>query len=131
MQIPKAARKFARTLFIESFTDGRLDATKVRKIVSIVAKHKPRHTLAVLKSYQRLVRLELARHHARIESATALADTEKTKLLAELQTRFGTELTYSITLNPALLGGLRIQVGDTVWDASIQGRLQRLQEALN
>ena len=89
MKIPKEARKLSRSLFRSSFTDGRLDRAKVTAVLQAVAERKPRHTLGALNDYQRLVRLELARRHAVIESATALEATATNAILGDLQARFG------------------------------------------
>ena len=131
MKIPKEARKLSRSLFRSSFTDGRLDRAKVTAVLQAVAERKPRHTLGALKDYQRLVRLELARRHAVIESATALEATATDAILGDLQARFGTDITHELKVNPALIGGVRIQLGSDVWDGSVSGRLEHLQNALS
>ena len=131
MKIPKEARKLSRSLFRASFTGGRLDRAKVAAVLQDVAARKPRHTVGVLKDYQRLVRLELARRHAVIESATPLEPAATEGILRDLQARFGSDITHEIKVNPTLIGGVRIQLGSDVWDGSVQGRLELLQNALN
>jgi len=131
MKIPKEARKLSRSLFRSSFTDGRLDRAKVNAVLQAVAARKPRHTLSALKDYQRLIRMELARRHAVIESATPLEPSAADEILNDLQARFGNDITHEFQVNPALLGGARIQLGSDVWDGSVSGRLDRLQNALN
>jgi F-type H+-transporting ATPase subunit delta len=46
----------------------------------------------------------------------------------ELTQKYGTGLSFLFVQNPALLGGLRIQVGGDVYNGSVQGRLAALQE---
>lgn len=130
MKIPKEARKLARSLFRGSFTGGHLDHVKVSALAKAVADKKPRQTLSVLKEYQRLVRMELARRHAVIESATALAPDEAAGILRDLQTRFGTDITSEYQVNPALIGGVRIQLGSDVWDGTVSARLELLRSKL-
>ena len=131
MKIPKEARKLSRSLFRSSFTDGRLDRAKVTAVLQAVIERKPRHTLSALKNYQRLVRMELARRHAVIESATPLELDASTGILLDLQTQFGSDITHEFKVTPALIGGVRIQLGSDVWDGSVSGRLERLQNALS
>ena len=131
MKIPKEARKLSRSLFRSSFTDGRLDAAKVSAVLQAVTARRPRHTLSALKDYQRLIRMELARRHAVIQSATPLASAAADGILNDLRARFGSDITHEFKLNPALIGGVRIQLGSNVWDGSVSGRLDRLQNALN
>ena len=131
MKVPKEARKLSRSLFRSSFTDGRLDRAKVTVVLQVVAERKPRHTLSVLKDYERLVRMELARRHAVIESATPLEVDASAGILEDLRVRFGDDLTHEFKVTPALIGGVRIQLGSDVWDGSVSVRLERLQNALN
>ena len=131
MKIPKEARKLSRSLFRSSFTNGRLDRAKVSAVLQAVTARKPRHTLSALKDYQRLIRMELARRHAVIESATPLEAVAADGILNDLRTRFGNDITHEFKVNPALLGGVRIQLGSDVWDGSVSGRLDRLQNALS
>lgn len=131
MKIPKEARKLSRSLFRASFTGGRLDRARITAVLREVADRKPRNTVTVLKAYERLVRLELARRHAVIESATPLELEVAAEVLTDLQTRFGDDITHEFKVTPALIGGLRVQIGSNVWDGSISGRLERLQSELN
>jgi len=131
MKIPKEARKLSRSMFRGSFTDGRLDRAKVTAVLQGVVARKPRHTLSALKDYQRLVRMELARRHAVIESATPLELDASAGILSDLRDRFGSDITHELKVNPALIGGVRIQLGSDVWDGSVSGRLEHLQNALS
>jgi len=131
MKIPKEARKLSRSLFRSSFTDGRLDSAKVTAVLQEVAARKPRHTLSALKDYQRLVRMELDRRHAVIESATPLEMDAAAGILRDLRARFGADITHEFKINSALIGGVRIQLGSDVWDGSVSGRLEHLQTALS
>ncbi len=105
-----------------------LDDNRVRQAVQSVIRDKPRGYLAVLTQFQRLVRLETARRTARVESATPLSPQFQSQLQAELSGKYGAGLSFVFVENPALLGGLRIQVGGDVYNGSVQGRLAALQE---
>jgi len=131
MKIPKEARKLSRSLFRASFTGGHLDRARITAVLREVAARKPRNTVSVLKAYERLVRLELDRRHAVIASATPLDPDAAAKILADLQGRFGVDITHEFKVTPELIGGLRVQIGSNVWDGSISGRLARLQSELN
>lgn len=130
MKVSKDARKLSRSLFRSSFTGGRLDRARVEVVLKVVAARKPRHTLETLKDYERLVRMELARRHALIESATALDPAASESILRDLKSRFGEDITHEIKINPALIGGIRVQLGSDVWDGSINGRLELLRSKL-
>jgi F-type H+-transporting ATPase subunit delta len=131
MKIPKEARKLSRSLFQSCFSNGRFDPAKAEVAVREVIARRPRQTLGVLKNFERLVRLELERRHAVIESATPLEMEAAAEIMADLRARFGSDITHEFKINPALIGGVRIRLGSTVWDGSVSGRLDRLATALN
>ncbi|HUD48867.1 MAG TPA: F0F1 ATP synthase subunit delta [Candidatus Baltobacteraceae bacterium] len=126
MKISKQARRDARELFRACITNGGLDENRVRTAVHRVAEGKPRGYLAVLSHFQRLVRLELLRLTAKVESATPLSSQTQAQIQSDLTRRYGRGLTFAFLQNPALIGGIRVQVGGDVYDGTVQGRLNEL-----
>ena len=76
----------------------------------------------------RLVKLDLERRSARVESVIALDDAQQNNVKAVLTKRYGAGLNFTFAQNPSLIGGMRIKVGSDVFDGSIQARLAQLQE---
>ena len=72
MKISKRAKREANQLFRFCLVDGRLDENRVRQVVQRVVAAGHRDCPAILSHFRRLVRLDLARHTATIESATPL-----------------------------------------------------------
>ena len=68
----------------------------------------------------------LALQIATIESAADLGAAEKTAILDTIRTKYGADVSSEFKTIPALIGGLRIQVGSDVVDASVRSRLDRL-----
>ena len=130
MKISKEARKLSKKLFLGSFTEGRLDEAKVRTIAQTVIEKKPRKYIDILKNYQRLLRVEVAKRHAVIESASDLSGDVRQQLLGTLRSKYGQELTTEFKVSPELIGGLRVKIASDVWDSSIRGRLSRLESNL-
>jgi F-type H+-transporting ATPase subunit delta len=126
MKLSKEANKLSKGLLRISFTDGELDADKVKKATAAIIKSKPRNYVGVLKEYARLIRMEVAKRHAVIESATEMEAAEKSAITRTLRGQYGGDVTTEYSVNPALIGGLRIQVGSNVVDASVRSRLDRL-----
>lgn len=58
-----------------------------------------------------------------IESALPVSDADLAGLKSALERRFGRKVEATVRVNPELIGGARITVGDTVIDDSVQGRL--------
>jgi F-type H+-transporting ATPase subunit delta len=128
MRGAREARRLSRRLLRQSFSDGKLDKQKVTQMVQTVINEKPRHYPEVLKDYQRLVRLEVEKRHAVIESATPLNRSLGDQIVNTLRARYGDDVTTEFRTNPELLGGLRIKIGNNVLDGSVRNRLNRLQE---
>jgi F-type H+-transporting ATPase subunit delta len=129
MKISKQTRRDAKQLFRSCLADGLLDENRVRHAVQQVIAQKPRRYIAILSHFQRLVKLDLARRTARIESAAALPENLRATLQANLTRKYGLGMNLAFAQNPALIGGLRIQVGSDVYDGSIQARLTELAES--
>ena len=60
---------------------------------------------------------------ARIDSAFPLSDAQMAELKAALEKRFGRKIEATVNVDPALGGGARITVGDTVIDGTIEAQL--------
>jgi F-type H+-transporting ATPase subunit delta len=130
MQVKKEVRQIAREMLRASFTDGRLDRGRLASVVDSILAKKPRNYLKILEFYKRLLRLEVEKRHARIETTTALAPQIASQISLSLARRYGNDLTTEFAVNPTLLGGMRIRVGSDVWDSSVRNRLERLQQQL-
>ena len=129
MKINKQAKREAKALFRSCVTDGLLQDALVRSAVQGVLQSKPRGYQAVLSHFQRLLRLDLDRRTARIESAVPLAPELEARVKSDLTRVYGPGLNISFSQNAALIGGMRVQVGSDVYDGSVQGRLEQLQQS--
>ena len=128
MKINKEIRQISRQTLRASFTDGQLDRGKIASLIQSLIAKKPRRYIDILQNYKRLLRLEIEKHHAAIESASELSPQTLSKILAKLKKKYGDDLTADFVVDPTLLGGMRVRVGSDVWDGSVRNRLQRLQQ---
>lgn len=129
MKISKVASAAARRLYGLCQVNGQLDDNKLSDLVSKLIASQPRDYRAILAAIQRLTRLEMARREVLVESATVLSASEGQRVSAGLAKDYGDKLSIRFATNPALLGGLRIKIGDDVLDGSVKGRLDRLSKA--
>jgi len=129
MKISKTAAASARRLFGLCQTSGRFDEAKLRTVVARLVEAKPRDYKAILAAIHRLTRLEFDRRQVTVESAVALDEPTRQRVVAGLANQYGPDLVVQYQTTPELLGGLRIRVGNDVFDGSVQGRLQRLANA--
>jgi F-type H+-transporting ATPase subunit delta len=130
MKITKEIRQSAKQLLRASFTDGQLDSGRISTLVKSLIEKKPRHYIQALEAYQRLLRLEIEKRTATIESATELSRETGQQIVDNLKRKYGSDLAARFVVTPDLLGGMRIRVGSDVWDSSVRNRLHRLQQTL-
>jgi F-type H+-transporting ATPase subunit delta len=130
MKINKEIRRLSREMLRASFTDGQLDRGKVASLVQSLVEKKQRHCIDILQNYKRLLRLEIEKRHATIESAEELSPEIREQIASNLKRKYGPDLTADFVVNPQLLGGMRVRLGSNVWDGSVQNRLQRLAQQL-
>jgi F-type H+-transporting ATPase subunit delta len=128
MKASKDAQRIARKLLKATVIDGQVDGGTVRTVLRKLGGTKPRGYLGVINAYSHLVRLELEKSHAVVESAVVLDGTMEREVEADLKRKYGGQITTEFKSNPSLLGGMRVRVGSDVWDGSVKNRLDRLRE---
>jgi F-type H+-transporting ATPase subunit delta len=109
--------------------NGSLDEGRVRDVVRQVVAANPRDCPAILSHFTRLVKLDLARRTATIESATALPADLQASVEAGLTRRYGPGLRTGFVQRPELIGGMRIQVGCDVYDGTVRAGLAALEKS--
>jgi F-type H+-transporting ATPase subunit delta len=67
---------------------------------------------------------------AKVYSAFPIEPAQLAELAATLEKRFGRKLQPTVELDPGLIGGVRVVVGDEVLDTSVKARLERMKVAL-
>lgn len=65
-----------------------------------------------------------------VTSAVELTGAEKEKLESKLRAQFGTQLNFEYRLDPSILGGIVVRVGDVVIDGSVSGKLAAMKQKL-
>src|ERR1043166_8054609 len=103
MKINKETRQLSKQLLRASFVDGRLDSSRISSLIKSLIERKPRHYIQVLEAFQRLVRLEVEKRTATIETATELSPEAGQQIVDNLKRRYGHDLTTRFVVNPDLL----------------------------
>ncbi len=84
----------------------------------------------IAEQFKQLKNAQQGSADADISSAFAMDSAQVTDLVAALEKKFGRKLNASVTVDPTLIGGVRVVVGDEVLDSSVRAKLQQMQTAL-
>lgn len=122
----KKALLFARQLLKLSLVDGAVSSDRVAGVLQYLEHHKVANPLMVLKAYARLVAREVAKNQAIVEHAGTIHDATLVSIGAAMTKKYSRPVTASAKSNPALLAGLRVQVGDDVYESSVASQLAAL-----
>ena len=126
----KQIQQLARQFFKLSFANGVISATQVAGVLEYIEKHRPAHSMAILKAYQRLVAAEVARGQAVVEHAGPINSVAVDAIASALAKKYGRPVTAIEKRNDALLAGLRVRLGDDLYESSIAGQLAALAESV-
>jgi F-type H+-transporting ATPase subunit delta len=67
---------------------------------------------------------------AKVASAFAMTDVQLKDLVAGLESKFKRKIEAKVNVNPELIGGVKVEIGDEVFDASVRGKLEAMSIAL-
>lgn len=129
MKVSKLAQREARQLFQSCQVNGLLDEGRVRQAVALLVEKQPRGYVGILTRLGRLVKLDVQRRAAQVESALPLSGEMQAEVSGRITGKYGAGLTITFAQNPSLIGGLRIQVGSDLYDGTVKTRLEKLEES--
>lgn len=127
--VPAKIRAQAKQLLQLSLDNGVVSAERVAGVLEYLEKNPPARLSLVLEAYRKLVAIELAKGEARVEHAGPVAPAALSAIAAALGKRYGRPVTAVATPNPALLAGLRVRIGDDIFESSVSGQLSALAAA--
>lgn len=123
------ARQLARQLFKLSLVDGVVSPDRVTEVLEYVEKTKPASPALVLQAYHHLVATELAKSEALVEHAGSVDRGILEGIASHMSSRYDRKIKAIAKPNSALIAGLRVKVGDDVYESSVSSRLQALASA--
>jgi|GEM_PF-1139066 len=130
MRPRESHRRTARRIWLVCQRDGTLEPEALQVAVERLMEHPERGGLAVLAALGERLRRFNRRHHARVESAQPLSQERRAAVVAAVAASRSRVTSVDFAVDPALGAGIQAQIGYTVYDGSIRGRLERLGSAL-
>lgn len=120
--------RLAKKLVELSKDNGVVTEAKVTEVLAGLKQVQHRHHLTVLKTFLSYLRREIALQTAVVLTPGALSDDALKAIEATYSKMYNRPVSAVIQQEIALIAGVRVRVGDDVYDASVAGRLQRLAE---
>ncbi|MET8245797.1 F0F1 ATP synthase subunit delta [Streptomyces sp. NPDC005202] len=119
----RAASASAKVELLHRLLGGRANATTERLVTRLVTAPRGRSLEAGLESLSKLAAERRDRMVAVVTSAVPLSDTQKQRLGAALAKLYGRQMHLNLDVDPEVIGGIRVQVGDEVINGSLADRL--------
>ena len=110
--------------------EGQLPPVFVRYLQALVTHRRQMLLPQIAREYHDLVDQVEGRLHANVTVASEPNAAERRAIAAELSRAYGKDVVPHVTVNPSILGGIVVRVGDTVLDGSVRRRLATLRSRM-
>ncbi|WP_269524098.1 F0F1 ATP synthase subunit delta [Coraliomargarita parva] len=132
MKRDKKITDFAKKLVQLSKDDaGVVTEERVTDVLAGLKQVQPRNYLGILKTYLRYIQRELALQTAVVATPGALSPDALKAIESNFSKLYNRPISAVTTTDASLIAGVRVRVGDDVYDSSVAGRLKRLAEAVH
>jgi len=111
--------------------EGKVDEIALHTLLLLVRKRREALLPLVVSEYDDLALADAGKERLEVVSARALPPAELAEIVARLSRRYGKRFEVTERVDPSLLGGIRITMGDLRVDGSIAGRLEQLARELS
>jgi F-type H+-transporting ATPase subunit delta len=106
-------------------------AVEVHNLVSLLASKNEVHLLPqIIAEFERYAQRGPSVASIQVTSAVPLTDPEKSTLETKMRAQFGGDAAFEYVVDPTILGGVIVRMGDKVIDGSVSGKLAALKEKL-
>ena len=123
--------KLAKKLVELSKDSGVVTESRVAEVLTSLQQVQHRHHLAILKTFLNNLHREVALQTAVVSTPTGLSDDAMRAIEAQFSKLYNRPINAVTQPDTSLIAGVRLRVGDDVYDASVAGCLQRLAESVN
>ncbi len=125
----KRLLKLVNLAVTQSFEKGKLNIKKVTIFVTGFKKLPSNQAIFALSEYLKGIKRVVAEHTAIIESPVKLSDVEINKIIKPLNSSF-LILNSEFKVDPSLLGGVKVKIGDTVLDHSVSRKIEQVRKKI-
>ncbi len=128
--LPQRQDAVRAALAVESSVTVAVGRQLTNLVGALVARRRVSLVPAIAGEYGRLLDHDRGVAAAVVTSAAPLAADETTAIGARIEALAGTTVSLRTVVDPALIGGVTVRIGDQLIDASVRGRLERLRSRI-
>jgi F-type H+-transporting ATPase subunit delta len=125
-----AVERESRRASLRKIFAGKLSDTTLNLLLVLNDKQRLAILPSIAEAFQRLLEARRGQQRMFVDSAVPLSDAQRNTLIGLLNTLTGRQPILVESVVPSVLGGLRVQVGDKVFDNTVYSRLRRLRTDL-
>ena len=126
MSPSKKINRLAKRLIVLASVDGELDETSLWPAISLLKERGFKQLLPLLKVLRIKVARAVARQTLEVTSSNPLSEDALAALEKEFNEKYQRRLRLKTVIDPSMIGGLQVRIGDDVYDASLMAQLNRL-----
>jgi F-type H+-transporting ATPase subunit delta len=128
----KALKDFARKMVHLSLDEARRPSPeRVGAVLQAITRKPPRQLKTLLKLYLYYIKREIRNSEAVVEYSGAVGENVLREIESIFSARYGRAISALGRETPDLIAGVRVSVGDDVYDASIDGHLKNLAQSVH
>lgn len=122
-------QKLISKLAESSFKDGRIIESQVAKSIKLLKTLPPYQAIPSLSEYLKLIKRKERQTTMYIETVITLSQSTIKKMKKIVERKI--KITKIVTnINPGIIGGFRLRIGDEVWDETVLGKINQIKEAI-
>lgn len=131
MKIDKQLKKLVAKYALASFSeDGQIKEMKVRELTRTLKSLPGSSAIAAISEYVKIIKNEMKKSTLEVESAVTLSPTQVQQITKVIKVKHNV-CDVKTSLNESLLGGMRVRIGDMVYDNSLSQKMTSLREAIS
>lgn len=129
----KYLQKIVEKLVEDSCSNNKTNRQKINQSIKLLKKLPITEGIFTLDLFLKRVKNILNKSTLKVESALPLNESEKKSILKTFNSHLLAGKSVSIaqfSINPTLLGGIKVQIGDTLIDGSVKRKIYQIKEAI-